>query len=116
MLTCLFLRGAGEGRRLSGNSEVEVGTEEQCFQRGLTILGACMRSFFTNNYLQLLPRGQTFVKLYQYINTQTHAHIQEHFFINHNESGSVLSDKSHEKVSLMPSFFFPFSRLQIHAT
>lgn len=81
----------GRRRRLGGNSKVEVGTEEQSFQKRLTILGACtLGSFFTNNYLESLPRGQSFLKMYQYINTQTHAHMQEHLFINHNELGSVL--------------------------
>lgn len=81
----------GSRRRLGGISEVEAGTEEQCFQWWLTNLAAyLMGPFFSNNYLPLLPRGQLFLKMYVYINTQTHAHMQEHLLINNNELGSVL--------------------------
>lgn len=37
----------GRRRRLGGNSEVKVGTEEQCFQSWLTILGAYIMGPFS---------------------------------------------------------------------
>lgn len=36
----------------------------------------------------------------------------EHLFINHNKLGSVLSDMSHKKVSLMPSFLVDHKSMQ----
>lgn len=118
MLTCLLLLDPGKWRRLGGNSKVEVGTEENCLRRWLTTLGACiMESFFTSNYSQPLPRGQSFLKMHQYTNTQTHAHMQEHLFIRHNKLGSVLFYlTSYKKVSALIFIFPPFRRPQVHAT
>lgn len=113
---CSYLT-PGKRRRLGGNSKVEVGTEENCLKRWLTILGAyIMESFFTKNYSQQLPRGQSFLKMYKYTNTQTHAHMQEHLFIRHNKLGSVLFYlTSHKEVSAL-IFSPPFRRSQVHAT
>lgn len=63
----------GSRRRLGGNSEVEAGTEEQCFQWLTNLVAYLMGPFYSNNYLPLLPRGQSFLKMYVYINTCAYA-------------------------------------------
>lgn len=117
MLTCLLLLDTGKKKEAWWEFKGGSGTEENCLKRWLTALGAhIMESFFTNNFSQLLPRGQSFLKMYQYTNTQTHAHLQEHLFIRHNKLGSVLFYlTSHKEVSAL-IFFPPFRRSQVYAT